>query len=965
MNDQYRCSTSVGFGIVLCLFLSVCLSAAAWAGNAGLYIVDEAGVLGRVDVGTGAATVIGNTGVILTDIAFDPNGRLFGLSLDRFYEIDPNTGGAKDLGAHGVPLANALVIDPNGTIYAAGYGSTWLYTLDPNSARATPFRDIGRLAWGDLALRNGMLYLTAWPNDLVRLDLAGTGPATLVGSFNLSNLYGMDALDGVLYGAAGTVLYTIDPNTVQPTRVCDYTGQGLGAAWGAAAQIPRFSGGTGEPNDPYRIATAQQLIAINSDPNLLKQHFTLVADIDLDPNLPGGEVFSEAVVAPNPLGHSLTRTGPVFTGTFNGEGHVIRNLTIDNHIGALGTGLFGWVGGNGRVQNLRLEAVNICGGNVVGAVAGRNYGTITDCHVTGCVRGYSHVGGLTGVNGPIPPGSSYATPAEFPSLETVHGLISACSVDAEVSGIMGLSRPGYPSVSTEIGGLAGTNYFGVIQACRCTGTVTSGDDVGGLVGGNNYGWIRSSYAANRVEGYERVGGIVGTNYGDILFCYAVGPLHGGVDTEAGGIAGSSGEPAYLCYWNMETTGTTWSMGGRARTTSQMKNRETFRGWGYDNQWVLVDGQDYPRLAWEGSPGEPLADDPAPFASGAGTAEDPYVIATARQMLAFGYGWPWFDRHFVLGADIDLAGTDPNDTASAGPPALPFSGSFDGQGHIVTHWRLWNPSEGQVGLFGYIGQTAALRNVTLSDADVRGTTNVGILASVNKGTLTNCAVDGYAYGSSWAGGLLGRNDGTVTACAAGGEVIGKDGAGGLVYHNSGTMGGSRAGAVVTSTAGYAGGFVVYNGFATISSSCSHGTVVGARGAGGFAFSNSGDEAALRDCYCRGTVESTEMAGGFAGWNSATIQRCYSACVVRSAGKMGGFTAVADERPYPEPRVVESCYWDMEVGGVQTSNAGTGRTTAALQSQATFSAGGWDFENVWTICEGKDYPRLKWEGIQCGR
>jgi hypothetical protein len=26
-------------------------------------------------------------------------------------------------------------------------------------------------------------------------------------------------------------------------------------------------------------------------------------------------------------------------------------------------------------------------------------------------------------------------------------------------------------------------------------------------------------------------------------------------------------------------------------------------------------------------------------------------------------------------------------------------------------------------------------------------------------------------------------------------------------------------------------------------------------------------------------------------------------------------------------------------------------------------GWDFENTWTACEGKDYPRLQWEGVAC--
>jgi hypothetical protein len=49
----------------------------------------------------------------------------------------------------------------------------------------------------------------------------------------------------------------------------------------------KYSGGTGEPNDPYQIATAADLIALGETPDDYDKHFLLTADIDLDPNLPG------------------------------------------------------------------------------------------------------------------------------------------------------------------------------------------------------------------------------------------------------------------------------------------------------------------------------------------------------------------------------------------------------------------------------------------------------------------------------------------------------------------------------------------------------------------------------------------------------------------------------------------------------------------------------------------------------
>ena len=50
-----------------------------------MHVDDSSGILGRVDVATGSVSVIGNMGVVMTDIAFNPTGQLFGLSFTGFY----------------------------------------------------------------------------------------------------------------------------------------------------------------------------------------------------------------------------------------------------------------------------------------------------------------------------------------------------------------------------------------------------------------------------------------------------------------------------------------------------------------------------------------------------------------------------------------------------------------------------------------------------------------------------------------------------------------------------------------------------------------------------------------------------------------------------------------------------------------------------------------------------------------
>ena len=40
-------------------------------------------------------------------------------------------------------------------------------------------------------------------------------------------------------------------------------------------------------------------------------------------------------------------------------------------------------------------------------------------------------------------------------------------------------------------------------------------------------------------------------------------------------------------------------------------------------------------------------------------------------------------------------------------------------------------------------------------------------------------------------------------------------------------------------------------------------------------------------------------------------------------------------------------------------GTGKTTAQMKAQATFTAASWDFTTVWAICEAMNYPKLRWQ------
>jgi len=213
----------------------------AWGGFAAeaigqdIYVVDSSGNLGTVDVSTCAAKVIGNMGVVLTDIAFATNGDLYGLSYTDFYRIDPDTAAVTLIGSHGINGGNALKFATNGTLYAAGNASTLLYTINPSTGVASPVGNIGFASAGDLAFNSGQLFMTSTDNQLIQIDLTNSAAGTAVGPLGFVNVFGLATGDnGALYGVSGTQLLSVNISTAVGTLVCDYTGQGLGPAYGAA-----------------------------------------------------------------------------------------------------------------------------------------------------------------------------------------------------------------------------------------------------------------------------------------------------------------------------------------------------------------------------------------------------------------------------------------------------------------------------------------------------------------------------------------------------------------------------------------------------------------------------------------------------------------------------------------------------------------------------------------------------------
>lgn len=287
-----------------------------------------------------------------------------------------------------------------------------------------------------------------------------------------------------------------------------------------------FAGGDGTAENPYQIATAKQLVAVRND---LAAHYVLNNDIDLS------DYFSW-----NPIGDAVYS----FSGSFDGNGHVIRNMTIEVQTSDSYLGLFGYASG-AKLTNVVLEDATIRGtlstGNhqvalLVGKTSKTTFKTtLSDCTVSGSIQLVANdtslaIGGIVG--------------------QTEGAVIENCVNRAEIT----LAEE---STATYLycGGIAGSAWSD-ISACDNYGKITGVSNasiwVGGIVGDGgavshcrNYGKVS---ARSNLETYT-VAGIAGraavydsVNYGSVSGYSPV--KHGG---NAAGIAGQDSYNISNCY----------------------------------------------------------------------------------------------------------------------------------------------------------------------------------------------------------------------------------------------------------------------------------------------------------------------------------------------------------------------------------------------------------------------------------
>lgn len=335
---------------------------------------------------------------------------------------------------------------------------------------------------------------------------------------------------------------------------------------------PGFDDGDGTEEDPYRISEASQLDDVRDFPD---KHFRLTGDIDLNDH--GGAEGWEPIGVYVEGAWDDPANRP-FTGSFDGDGHTVRNLSISRPtMTDIGLGLFGFVDG-GEIRDLVLKDVDIEGeGGFSGALVGLLVnGDVRNVRATGRVVETSGIG-EDGAGGLVGWATHSATISDSVSGVTVEGTNIA-------------------------GGLVGAlRHSATLTGSYATGDVYGQAAAGGLAGAMDTGAsITNAYALGDVDGLQRNGGLIGW-LGDeepgVTNTYAVGAVSGA--DSSGGLIGEMDASATVTasYYNSETTGQADDVGkGEPRTTAELRAGmayapgETYDGWfDEDAPWAIDEG----------------------------------------------------------------------------------------------------------------------------------------------------------------------------------------------------------------------------------------------------------------------------------------------------------------------------------------------------------------------------------------
>ena len=326
-----------------------------------------------------------------------------------------------------------------------------------------------------------------------------------------------------------------------------------------------------------------------------------------------------------------------FTGCFSGNDHSIYGFNYGSEI-QQHSGLFGYVGEGAEIRDLVLTDVNIpSDGTYVGGIAGINNGLIINCHVSGrfIYDFYTDFrGALAAVNGSsgiirdssaimeILTQGNYIGAIAGKNYGSIENCFSSGTVsgNSKVGGVVGgqeggtllqcFSNANVGATLGEAGGTAGSSSSGTFTRCFASGNVVcSSGFAGGLIGMGFGVSMRHCFALGNVTAEQgQPGALAGALENSSLdSCYAAGRVTG--NGGAGLLTFQEGTKSTFvnCFWDRETTHCDYATsrpvaieGALGKTTAEMLSEESYANWDFSpaGPFSIIENKTYPFLKFK-------------------------------------------------------------------------------------------------------------------------------------------------------------------------------------------------------------------------------------------------------------------------------------------------------------------------------------------------------------------------------
>ncbi|HBN04822.1 MAG TPA: hypothetical protein DD434_03395, partial [Bacteroidales bacterium] len=589
----------------------------------------------------------------------------------------------------------------------------------------------------------------------------------------------------------------------------------------------QFSGGDGSLSNPYKIKYVKDLITLSNNVGngtlYLNSYFIMVNDI----NFVSGQTDSSQFFSPIGGWGMTGAVGNRFKGNFNGDGYVIKNLTI-NTPSVNSISLFG------SIENATIQNIGVVNGYFVGSY--NSGGLVASATNSTIQNSFS---------------KSYVSINNSSTAASCGGLVGAlynsvmnnCYAISNVNAISAI-------INGNIGGLVGNGSYSSTLITNSysapTGFSAPTNTKEGLFCGQLYNsaTISNCYYSTAISGYNGLGvnsfstsNLLPKTDAQLKDSSMIVTLNGSQTTSPwakDNMSLNNGFPVLSWQMNIlkifveSVSYDSISLNVVFNDTSYVLSRgikfkkSTLSSWNtvnvmdtnfnctlhnlipnteYNIKAFVVVGNDTvfsniitARTSWQGD----------------GTQNNPFIINNVSDLLAVSNsvmnGNTYTGQYLKLNNDIDFHSSTIDSSQFFTPIggftsptssdiSRVFKGSFDGNGHKILNLTVNKPNLYNVALFGYV-KDGEIKNLGIVNGISIGKSNVaGFVGHTNNATITNCYSKSNIHATSneqnaTAGGMVGNfygnsvmnncfAEGTINASGIGMKV------GGLIAYNSGS------------------------------------------------------------------------------------------------------------------------------------------------------------------------------------